>query len=302
MNFGSAVMADTVSLRVVKCLLLGGLLFVLSSRGSAGQWVEAPGTGWAKFEVSHHDTRERFDETGTVESFFNKDARAITSTVRFTGALGLVQGLDLWVDVPAHRLAFNDVTRDRLSAGIGDPRVFLRAGPSLFGIDEIPVAVALRGGTKFPVGDFEVDAEVIPLSEGQRDWELLLEMGRSLHPWPAYVMAWAGYRWRTVNAEIGRKPGDERIFYVAAGGSVQSFQWKLAADALFGRPPLRTDFNLRLGRDRRSLVQVMPTVGWTLGPGAVELGARVPVHGRNHPAGPVFTIGYFLSWDSPVWK
>jgi hypothetical protein len=25
------------------------------------------------------------------------------------------------------------------------------------------------------------------------------------------------------------------------------------------------------------------------------LGARVPLHGRNLPAGPVFTLGYFLT-------
>jgi hypothetical protein len=54
--------------------------------------------------------------------------------------------------------------------------------------------------------------------------------------------------------------------------------------------------------DERELVQVIPTVGWKVGPGGIEAGLRVPVHGRKFPAGPVFTLGYFLSWDDPLWK
>lgn len=296
------MMTRALAFRFGVGLVLGILAGCMSVSSSYAQWIEAPGTGWAKLQVSHQDTRERFDENGTVEPFFNEDARAITTTVRFTGAVGLWRGLDAWVDVPAHRLAFNDATRDRLSTGPGDPRLFLRVGPSLFGVEELPLPVALRGGVKFSVGDFPVDAEVIPVTEGQRDWELILETGASLHPWPVYVMGWAGYRWRETNTKIQRKPGDERMLYVAAGGSLDRFQWKLAVDGQFGQPPLRTDFGLRLDRDRRELVQLIPTLGWSVGPGAIEAGARIPVHGRNLPAGPVFTLGYFLTWDASVWQ
>jgi len=295
-------MTRPLVLRLGLGLLLGVLAGSVWVSSTYGQWVERPGTGWAKLEVSHQDTRERFDQNGTVESFFNEGARAITTTVRFTGALGLWRGLDAWADVPVHRLAFNDVTQERLSTGPGDPRLFLRMGPALFGVDQLPLAVALRGGVKFSVGDFPVDAEIIPLTEGQRDWELILETGKSLHPWPVYLMGWAGYRWRETNTKIQRKPGDERMFYVAAGGSVDRFQWKLAAEGQFGRPPLRTDFGLRLDQDRRELVQLIPTVGWNVGTGALEAGVRMPLHGRNLPAGPVFTFGYFLTWNDPLWK
>jgi len=283
------------SLAVLVGILLGGL----PATDSLGQWIESPGTGWVQLQGAHHDTRTRFDENGTVEPYFNEDARSITTTVRLTGALGLWNGVDAWIDVPYHRLAFNDVSRDRLTTGIADPRVFVRAGPSLVGIDKLPFAVALRGGVKFPVGDFRINAEEISLSQGQRDWDLLLEVGKSLHPWPVYVMGWVGYRWREVNETTGFKPGNERIAYLAAGGHIDRFQWKVAVDGFFGRPTQLA--GTPLSASRRELVQVLPRVGWRLGPGVIEAGARVPLHGRNLPAGPAVTLGYFLTWDEPLW-
>lgn len=279
-------------------LLLGGV----GGSPSFGQWIEAPGTGWVDVGMAHQDTREKFDRRGHVVSFDSENARSIATTVRVTGALGLWRGVDAWMDLPFRRLEFNDVQGERLTTGIADPRMFLRVGPAVAGVEDLPVVVALRGGLKIPAGDFRLGADEISLSQGQRDWDLLLEVGKSLHPWPVYVMGWVGYRWREVNHDIRRKPGDERLFYAAAGGSAGRFRWKLAVDGLFGRPPVRTDFDLVLQNDERELVQVIPTVGWKLGPGAIEAGLRVPVHGRKFPAGPVFTLGYFLSWDDPLWK
>ena len=43
------------------------------------------------------------------------------------------------------------------------------------------------------------------------DPEAILELGRSFWPAPVYALVWAGYRWRTENESIRRKPGDERI-------------------------------------------------------------------------------------------
>lgn len=290
-------------MRALLSAVLGAVLLAPCFTTSAvGQWVEPPGTGWVDVGVAHQDTRKKFDRNGRVVPFDSEEARSIVTTVRITGALGLWRGLDVWGDVPFHRLVFNDVQGERRTTGFADPRLSLRVGPSLAGLDDLPFSVALRGGVKFPVGEFNVDANTISLSQGQRDWDLLLEVGKSLYPWPAYVMGWVGYRWRGHNRKSQEKPGDERLFYLAAGGSVDRFQWKLALDGLFGRPPIRTDFGLVLENDERELVQLMPTVGWKLGPGALEAGLRVPVHGRKFPAGPVLTLGYFLSWDTPIWK
>ena len=284
-----------------RCLagLLSGLLLAVVAGPAQAQWIEPPGTGWLDLSVSHQNTSHRFSSEGTVVEFDTDDARSITTTVRLTGALGLVQGVDAWVDVPYHRFAFNDVQADRLQTGIADARVYLRTGPSLVGIDDLPVALALRGGVKFPVQAFPVDANVVPLSDGQRDWELLLEVGKSLHPWPMYVAGWAGYRWREEKGR-GLNPGDERFFNVSVGGSVDAFQWKLGVDGMYGTPP--TQAGLTLDTRTRELVQVLPTVGWAVGPGVVKAGVRLPVHGRRVAAGPIGTIGYFLTWDDPLWK
>jgi len=293
-----------IRLRVAVITVLFSLLGTLPSHG---QWVEPPGTGWINLQIAHQTTDTGFNGDGNVVSLdeLDPEARSIITTARLTGALGLVRGVDAWVDLPVHRQEFTGSGSDLLTTGLGDPRVFLRAGPSLFGVESLPVAVAVRGGAKFTTGTFENDAETISLSQGQRDWEALLEIGKSLHPWPVYVAGWTGYRWREVNEEIARDPGDEWIFYAAVGGSAHRLQWKVAVDGLFGRP----SFDTRTGFEfaPRELVQLTPSVGWPVGPGTIEASARIPVHGRSTrsdrlPAGPTFTLGYFLTWDNALWK
>ncbi len=277
---------------------------------ASGQWVEPPGTGWAQVQVSHQQTQDRFDEDGDVVPLVQTpgdDGESIITTARLAGALGLVRGVDAWVDVPYHRQVFNTSRReseDVSDAGFGDPRVYLRVGPSLFGVDAFPVA--LRGGAKFTSNNFRVSSESISLSEGQRDWELLLELGTDLHPWPVYVMGWVGYRWRERNDEINRDPGNEGLFYLAAGGSFERFQWKVGVDGLLGESSTRRTAAGPLEVAPRELVQVIPTIGWELGPGAVQVGGRIPVHGQSTranqlPAAPTVTIGYFLSWGQSLW-
>jgi len=303
----------TVFLRRMRLVgLFIGLAALLASPTASAQWGEGPGTGWAQLQVSHQQTQDGFNEEGNIVPLVQTEedeGESIITTVRFTGALGLVRGVDAWVDLPFHRQEFNTsnpVTEDLLDTGFGDPRVYLRVGPSLFRVDALPVAVALRGGAKFASGNFSVSSETISLSEGQRDWEVLLELGKSLHPWPVYVQGWGGYRWRERNDEIGRDPGNEGLFYLAAGGSVRRFQWKLAVDGFLGESSTRQTGAGRLQVPARELVQVIPSLGWQIGPGTLQAKARFPVHGQSTranqlPASPTVVVGYFLSWDRPLW-
>ncbi len=281
---------------VLVCLLMG----VLPLRTARAQWIEPPGHGWAQLSLYHHDTRKRFDPGRSVEPLFNEGGRAVTTSLFVTAVAGVVRGADVWLQLPYHRLAFNDVAAERQSIGLGDPRLHGRLGPAFFGLPPFPAA--LRGGVKFPLGKFSRDAEVIPLSEGQYDYELMLEAGHSFYPAPLYVMGWAGYRWRAFNDEIDRKPGNERFAYAAVGGRLRSFDWKLAVEGLSGLAPRRrlpSGLELVLLQDRRELLQLLPGVGRRVGPGTLEVGGRLPVAGRNLPAGPAFFVGYFVRWSRP---
>ena len=280
------------------CVPASGRLFLVAAllwlaQPAAGQWVEPPGQGWVQVGFYYHNTRNGFDAQGNRERVFTTDGRSITTSLYLTGAVGVVRGLDAWVAVPYHWFQFNDIFDERDRVGIGDPRLHLRVGPELFG-RRWPVPVTVRAGVKLPAGEYTRDAEIIPLTEGQRDWEVVLELGHSFWPRPVYVMGWLGYRWRETNEDAARKPGNERFFLLAAGGTARAFSWKLTAEGLFGETPEL--LGLPVGSARRRLVQLLPSVGHRLGPGNLEVGGRFPVLGRNLPAGPALFIGYFFKW------
>jgi hypothetical protein len=257
--------------------------------GSIG--TESPGSGWAQIAVFHHDTRETFGPEGNLRAFLT-DGRAVTSSVYLTGAIGILPGLDAMLQLPVHRLSFDDAAGKREETGFGDPRLYLRISPQLFGVEGIPLA--LRGGVKLPGSDFPVDAEILPLTEGQRDWELMLESGHSFATLPLYVRGWVGYRWREENRDIRRVPGNERFGYLAVGGPLRRLGWELAIEGLSGLTP--TQQGLAVRNSRRELIQIYPSLSAGLGPGQVELGGRFPVDGRNYPGGPAVSVGYSFRW------
>ena len=176
--------------------------------GVVGQWVEEPGRGWIALAVYHQDTRERFGIEGDARALF-AEGHAVTISSFLTLAVGLVPGIDLWSQLSFHRLRYDDVAGKRSSTGMGDTRFWLRAAPLEWLGSGLPFAV--RAGFKLPVGDFDVDAEVIPLGDGQRDWEVMAEMGHSFWPRSLYLSGWVGYRWREENTEAKKDFGDEVV-------------------------------------------------------------------------------------------
>lgn len=261
--------------------------------GAAGQWVEAPGAGWIQASLYHHDTREEFG-IDRARMPIRNGGHAVATSLYVTGAFGVVPGLDVWAQVPVHRIEYDDFAGARDRSGPGDGRFFLRAAPLRWLGSSFPLAV--RGGVKLPIGDFPLDAEIIALGEGQRDWELIGEVGHSFYPRPLYLMAWLGYRWREADTELRRDFGDETFFLAALGGSAGRAQWKLTVEGWDGAAPLIE--GIRLENASREMLQVTPAAGWQVGDGALEVGVRVPLAGRNLPAGPAITVGYFLRLGS----
>lgn len=252
------------------------------------QWVNDTGKGWVDVTVFYQDTKETYQFDGVRREIF-ADGRARTLSTFVTAAIGLRTGLDGWIQVPVHRLRFDDAADERVSTGLGDQRFFLRVDPTLFGGPSLPLA--LRGGLKLDGGDFDVDAEIIPLGEGQRDWEILVEIGRSLAPRPFWLAGWVGHRWREENSEADRHPGNEWFAYAVGGGALGPVVWQVGAEMIRGGP--WTIQGIRLPSARREVVQVSPSIGLPLWGGELRVGARRTLSGRNLPAGSAIFVSLF---------
>lgn len=248
------------------------------------------GAGWVQLSLYGQGADEFYNHLGDRQPFL-ADSEFDTRSVFLTGAVGLVQGVEIWAQVPFHRLRVEATSGSSTSTGFGDLRAAARVGSELFGLD---FPLALRAGVKVPGSDFPVDATVLPLSEGQADWELSLESGRSLGVLPLYVMGWVGYRWRGENEEAARKPGDERYAHLALGGMAGDLAWEVAADGLWGLAPEAQ--GIRLTGERRRLIQLLPTEGYQVGSGRIELTGQIPLSGRNLPTGHGLSLGYRWAW------
>lgn len=248
------------------------------------------GAGWVQLSLYGQRADEFFNHLGDRQPFL-ASSRFDTRSVFVTGAVGLVDGVELWAQVPTHHLNVDATSGGSTTTGVGDLRFAARVGPELFGLD---VPLAVRAGLKLPGSDFPVDATVLPLTEGQTDFEVSVESGRSLGGLPMYVMGWVGYRWRGTNQEVLRQPGDERYAHLAVGGLAGDLTWEVATDGLWGTAPLA--HGVRLNGERRRLIQLLPTVGYGVGPGRLEFTGLIPVSGRNLPAGVGLSMGYRTTW------
>lgn len=260
---------------------------------ASAQWPIGQGGFWAKASWFHHQTTEQFRSTGEKRPFINTDAQSVSDALFLDLAVGLTPRLDVWAQAPWFDLNFNDVADDRHSSGFGDVRLSARYNVAMFRDGSWPLAVRLT--TKVPLVDFPIDAEIIPVGEGQVDYEVWLESGLSLWPLPAYAVVWAGYRWRTLNDETTRDPGDEFAFLAEFGGTSLAgpFGGKVVADGIFGRSGRIQ--GIQLGPDdRREILYLAPTLLLNFTENTIlEMGLRVPVLGQNYPAGAPFQVGLF---------
>lgn len=242
---------------------------VLASGGSIQ--TLSPGAGWVQLSALRQSSNEFFNTNSQAQPFL-ADGQVRTNSLYLTGAVGVIPGLDLWVQLPLHQVRYADQGGERRRTGLGDPRLSARVSPQLLGISSIPLAA--RGGLKLPGSGFPVDATIIPLGEGQRDLEVSLESGKAFTRIPVYLMGWVGYRWRELNRDAQREPGDERFAHAAVGGRFGALHAELAFEYLSGLAPRLQGFELSSAR--RRLVQLTPTVGYQLGRGALEFTALFP--------------------------
>jgi hypothetical protein len=257
---------------------------------SAGNRTLPQGEGWVQLSTSFNRASESFNPFGDRQDFLASSVFR-TRSAYLTAAYGVVRGMEVWAQVPVHRLNVQASSGQSLATGVGDIRGAVRISPALFGLE---APVALRVGYKIPGADFPVDATELPLTEGQNDFEVSLESGWQPDGLPIYVAGWAGHRWRAENEGNGHRPGDETFAHVAVGGGLGVIGWQVGVDALWGGVP--TDHGLRLTGQKRKLIQIVPSLAAAAGPGTLEASVPVPISGRNLPAGYGLSLGYRLGW------
>ena len=229
------------------------------------------GAGWVQVSVVGSRATESFGPFGGRLGFAG-DSEFDTRSAYVTGSVGVLEGLEIWGQVPIHRLNVEGPAGNSRSNGIGDIRSAVRVSPELFGIYGVPVAV--RAGLKVSGSEFPVDATEIPLSEGQRDIDLSVESGWTSPDLPIYAVGWVGYRWRAENKKVEYEPGNEIFAHAAVGATLATFHLELGVDALWGAALVEQ--GIVLPSAKRRLVQLLPTVGTEVAGGNLEV--TVPIH------------------------
>ena len=253
-----------------------------------GAWVLPRGEAWAKVSLLRQTTEERYFLDASRTPYFFEGVNR-TSGLFVDVRYGLVARLEVVAQLAVFDLQFDDLADERRSTGIGDLRLAARYAVVTGG----PTVASVGAAVKFPTGEFVNDAEVVPVGEGQYDFDVTAEVGHSFRPRRAYATARVGYRFRTQNRENGIHPGDELLWSAEVGHRLVSrLGLSVAARGLHGGTS--TSFGLEIPTLKREAVYVTPGLTWELGPGrGVELSLPFTVKGRNWPAGLSVGIGFY---------
>ncbi len=268
-------------------VLLGLLGFAVTTPAAA-QWTRGePGGLWVKTAAFWQKTDERFDESSRRQEWFGSgesDARALFTDV----IVGVHKRVDIWLQIPFFDLRFDNAADSLRTVGFGDIRAWVRWNVVSLGNGSTPIS--LRVGAKAPIGSSPLDAQIIPVGDGQWDFETFAEIGHSFWPIPAYAEVWFGYRFRAEDTEKKKDPGGEWVFLTEAGvNPTPRTLVKVTLDGFVGRNWVVE--NVETATKRR-IVTLQLGGGFEIKkPVWTELGVRLPLSGRNFPAGPQYVIG-----------
>lgn len=270
--------------------MLAALALAAAEPAGAGAWILEPGRARIEVKLLHQDTRERYFLDGErIPYFFEGHNR--TSAAFADVVVGLPWRFEAALQGSLYRIDFDDLADRRRSTGLGDTRLGLRRN-----LLRGPVVVTVGGRLKLPTGKFRNDAEIVPVGEGQYDYDVSLELGRSLWPRPGYLTGELGYRFRRENRESGIRPGNELFWSLEGGYSpLRRLTVKLLARGLHGRES--TAFELAIATLKRKAVYLEPGLMLDMGSGrGVSVAVPFTVEGRNWPAGPVFSVGVWQAF------
>ena len=170
-----------------------------------------------------------------------------------------------------------------------------------FRLLERPLVLTLKGAVKFPTGDFVNEDGLIPVGEGQWDFDFGVQAGRSFWPVPAYVAVEYAYRIRRENTEILRDPGEERLINGEVGYNLTP-KLLVATKLEMLRGGTGTDFGIPSTSLIKRITYLAPTVSYAIhGSTVAELAVRFSLAGRNFPAGKQITFGVSTGFDLNGW-
>ena len=288
--------------RIFALLLLGCLLGG-PARVFAGAWTLPQGRFWGKVTFFQQETDEWYLASpefsggelypaGTRRPYrFNGEYQS--RAIFIEGYYGVTDRFDLGVQIPYFDQTFGDDTRvdPPSDAGFSDVRVFAK-----WRVLEKPALFTLKTGVKIPTGEFRNEDGLIPVGEGQWDFDFIGQVGRSFWPLPLYGNVDVGYRVRRKNEEIDRDPGDE-FFLNAELGYTITRQILLIGKLEMLRSEPAIDFGFRNRSQIKRVTYVNPALVYHLaGDTALELGVRYTLSGRNFPAGRQLTLGVSTSF------
>ena len=275
----------------------------------AGAWTTPQGKLWVKASWFRQTTHEWYigsaqpvllpdntlgERPAGSRQPYRFEGMYESSAVFLEGYYGLTDAVDVGLQVPWFDQSFDDDTRvdPPSESGFSDLRVYAR-----WRLFARPFLLTLKTGVKIPTGEFKNVDGLIPVGEGQWDYDFVVQAGRSFWPLPAYANVDIGYRVRTENEEILRDPGDEWLVNAEVGyNPLPSVLLALKLEGLYGKAG--SSFGFRDESLTKRITYLAPSVSYRLGGDtAFEAALRISVGGRNFPAGHQLTIGLSTTID-----
>ena len=270
----------------------------------AGAWTLSPGRVWGKVTFFQQHAEEWYisnaefvgveHKAGTRRPYrFN--GKYDSKAVFIEGFVGVTERLDLGIQVPYFDQVFEDDAtfgNPPSASGFSDMRFFVK-----WRALQAPAIVTFKPGAKVPTGEFRNEDGLIPVGEGQWDFDFFLQVGRSFWPLALYANVDVGYRMRTENKEILRDPGDEWVINGEIGYNPTA-RLMLATKLEMLRGRAGSSFGFESSSLIKRITYFAPTAALALPHDTtLEVAVRYSLDGRNFPAGHQVAVGLSTAFD-----
>ena len=170
-------------------LVVVGLLLGLCAEAGAGAWSQARGSYYAKLSGIFYRSDEVFNDMGDRAAMGMDDESFAGDQSFLYLEYGLLEQLTLIGQTSAGKLMAENRLLRKKTRGVGDVDIGVK-----YQLVNRPLVLSPQIKVKIPTG---YHAEYDPaLGTGKADLEFRLLAARSLYPWPLYLGAEAGYRFR----------------------------------------------------------------------------------------------------------